>query len=201
MRDSNDVPNCSRHLPEADGTAGRRAPSAAGARGTRRAPLRLRRPTRVVDDARSYLNGRGIGRGDRVAIVLPNGPEMAAAFVSGGLRRHGAPLNPGYRAEEFEFYLTDLRAKALIVEQGSSSPAIAVAGEARACTLLELSAPQMVRACRRIHVVSRHPGPTLRAPAARRAGRTRPPPGPAARRHRAHSAHVRHHLAPQDRAA
>ena len=28
------------------------------------------------------LNGMGIGRGDRVAIVLPNGPEMAASFVS-----------------------------------------------------------------------------------------------------------------------
>ena len=28
------------------------------------------------------LNNFGIGRGDRVAIVLPNGPEMATAFVS-----------------------------------------------------------------------------------------------------------------------
>ncbi len=28
------------------------------------------------------LNGAGIGRGERVAIVLPNGPCMAAAFVA-----------------------------------------------------------------------------------------------------------------------
>ncbi|MCK7493748.1 MAG: hypothetical protein MZW92_22255, partial [Comamonadaceae bacterium] len=28
-----------------------------------------------------------------------------------------APLNPAYRADEFEFYLSDLNAKALIVEQ------------------------------------------------------------------------------------
>ena len=28
------------------------------------------------------LHGAGIGRGDRVAIVLPNGPEMAVAFVT-----------------------------------------------------------------------------------------------------------------------
>ena len=35
-----------------------------------------------------------------------------------------APLNPAYRADEFEFYLSDLNAKALIVEQGSTSPAI-----------------------------------------------------------------------------
>jgi oxalate---CoA ligase len=38
-----------------------------------------------------------------------------------------APLNPAYRADEFEFYLSDLNAKALIVEQGSTSPAIEVA--------------------------------------------------------------------------
>src|SRR5437016_4890523 len=28
------------------------------------------------------LNTMGIGRGDRVAMVLPNGPEMAAAFIA-----------------------------------------------------------------------------------------------------------------------
>jgi hypothetical protein len=33
-------------------------------------------------DTVADLNARGIGRGDRVAIVLPNGPEMAAAFIA-----------------------------------------------------------------------------------------------------------------------
>ena len=28
------------------------------------------------------LNDSGLGRGDRVAIVLPNGPEMAASFLA-----------------------------------------------------------------------------------------------------------------------
>ena len=73
------------------------------------------------------LNRFGIGRQDRVAIVLPNGPEMAAAFVSIAAGAAAAPLNPGYRADEFEFYLSDLNAKALVVERGSSSPALAVA--------------------------------------------------------------------------
>ena len=41
--------------------------------------------------------------------------------------RHLRPLNPAYKAEEFEFYLTDLKAKALVVEAGSTSPAVAVA--------------------------------------------------------------------------
>ncbi len=73
------------------------------------------------------LNGLGIGRGDRVAIVLPNGPEMATAFLTIACSATTAPLNPDYKAEEYEFYLTDLGAKALVVERGSASPAIAVA--------------------------------------------------------------------------
>jgi oxalate---CoA ligase len=84
---------------------------------------------RLADDTVAALNGYGIGRNDRVAIVLPNGPEMAAAFVAIGSGATTAPLNPAYRAEEFRFYLSDLAAKALVVEQGSASPAIAVAGE------------------------------------------------------------------------
>jgi acyl-CoA synthetase (AMP-forming)/AMP-acid ligase II len=70
------------------------------------------------------LAARGIGRNDRVAIVLPNGPEMATAFVAVAAGATTAPLNPAYRREEFDFYLRDLGAAALIVEQGSDSPAL-----------------------------------------------------------------------------
>jgi acyl-CoA synthetase (AMP-forming)/AMP-acid ligase II len=73
------------------------------------------------------LNRLGVGRGDRVAIVLPNGPEMATAFLSVAAGATAAPLNPSYRAEEFEFYLSDLKAKALIVEAGATGPAVEVA--------------------------------------------------------------------------
>ena len=51
------------------------------------------------------LNGQGIGRRDRVAIVLPNGPDMASAFLAIGAGAATAPLNPAYRADEFDFYL------------------------------------------------------------------------------------------------
>lgn len=79
--------------------------------------------TRTVD----ALNDFGIGRNDRVAIVLPNGPEMAAAFLAVAAGATTAPLNPAYRAEEFEYYMTDLKAKALIVGDNDESPAIEVA--------------------------------------------------------------------------
>jgi acyl-CoA synthetase (AMP-forming)/AMP-acid ligase II len=75
----------------------------------------------------AQLNALGIGRNDRVAIVLPNGPEMASCFIACASGVASAPLNPAYRADEFEFYLADLNAKALIVEQGSTSPAVEVA--------------------------------------------------------------------------
>ena len=45
------------------------------------------------------LNGCGIGRGNRVAIVLPNGPEMAAAFLSIGAGASVAPLNPAHKKQ------------------------------------------------------------------------------------------------------
>jgi acyl-CoA synthetase (AMP-forming)/AMP-acid ligase II len=78
---------------------------------------------RTVED----LNAMGIGRGDRVAIVLNNGPEMAAAFVSIASATATAPLNPGYRHDEFEFYLGDLRPKALVIDAGCPSPSREVA--------------------------------------------------------------------------
>ncbi len=75
------------------------------------------------------LNALGIGRNDRVAIVLPNGPEMATCYMACASGVASAPLNPAYRADEFEFYLSDLNAKALIVDAGSTSPAVAVAAK------------------------------------------------------------------------
>jgi len=73
------------------------------------------------------LNKAGIGKGDRVAIVLPNGPEMATAFVTIAGTATTAPLNPSYKEEEFEFYIDDLKARALVVEADSDSPAVAAA--------------------------------------------------------------------------
>lgn len=75
----------------------------------------------------SALHGFGIGRGDRVAIVLPNGPEMASAFVCVAQAAVTAPLNPSYKQDEYAFYLDDLKAKALMVMEGYDGPALAAA--------------------------------------------------------------------------
>ncbi|HMN82208.1 MAG TPA: acyl--CoA ligase [Burkholderiaceae bacterium] len=94
---------------------------------------------RQVHDTVAALNALGVRRGDRVAIVLPNGPEMAAGFVAVASGATACPLNPAYRADEFEFYLNDLDARALIVEAGSSSAAVAVA-ERLGVAVIELHA-------------------------------------------------------------
>ena len=87
------------------------------------------------------LNELGIGRNDRVAIVLANGPEMATCYVACASGVTSAPLNPAYRTDEFEFYLSDLNAKALIVEQGSISPAVEVAARLGVRVLDLLASP------------------------------------------------------------
>ena len=93
----------------------------------------------LASDVRASLHTAGIGRGDRVAIVLPNGPEMAAAFVTIAQVATTAPLNPAYRREEYAFYLDDLGAKALVVAEDDHGPAVAAA-EDRGVAVLRLVA-------------------------------------------------------------
>jgi acyl-CoA synthetase (AMP-forming)/AMP-acid ligase II len=81
----------------------------------------------VVEGTGATLRALGIAPSDTVAIVLPNGPEMATAFLGVAMACTAAPLNPTYREDEFHFYLEDLRVKALVVEEGSASPALAAA--------------------------------------------------------------------------
>lgn len=83
----------------------------------------------LIAQTTQTLNNMGIGRGDRVGIVLPNCPEMATGFVAVASACTAAPLNMAYRADEFEFYLSDLKAKALIVATGSETPAREVAAK------------------------------------------------------------------------
>jgi acyl-CoA synthetase (AMP-forming)/AMP-acid ligase II len=90
-------------------------------------PLSYRGLRALVDKTIASLNGFGVGRNDRVAIVLPNGPDMATAFIGIASGATAAPLNPTYKADEFEFYMSDVKAKALLVEAGSNSPAVDVA--------------------------------------------------------------------------
>ena len=80
----------------------------------------------------------GIGRHDRVAVVLPNGPEMAVTVLAVTSSASCAPMNPAYGAEELDTYFADLRPRALITQGGIDSPARRVA-LARGIQVIELS--------------------------------------------------------------
>ncbi len=82
---------------------------------------------RHVDSVGRQLAGNGLRPSDRVAIVLPNGPEMASAFIAVAAYMSAAPLNPAYKESEYAFYLEDLAPKLVIVEAGSENPVRAAA--------------------------------------------------------------------------
>ncbi len=117
-----------------------RAPSSAPAIGAPGRPwLSYGELSALMVSARAAINEAGAGRGDAVAIVLPNGPEMAAAFIAVAGSATAAPLNPDYKADEFKFYLEDLGAKAIVLEAGAETPARAVARDL-GITILDLHA-------------------------------------------------------------
>jgi acyl-CoA synthetase (AMP-forming)/AMP-acid ligase II/acyl carrier protein len=70
-----------------------------------------------------HLTRLGIKQGDRLALVLPNGPEMATAFLAISSVCTCAPLNPAYLVDEFKFGMEDLHVKALVTFPGEGHPA------------------------------------------------------------------------------
>ena len=68
---------------------------AAGPRGARAPAARLWRAAAADRRHGRHAQRLGIGRGDRVAIVLPNGPEMAAAFLAIGAGADHRAAQPG----------------------------------------------------------------------------------------------------------
>ena len=87
----------------------------------------------ALDDAVASLAGRlatlGIGRGSRVALVLPDGPaflQLMLAVVSVGAA--AAPLNPAYTHDEYAFYLDDLGPELLLLPAGELPAARSAVG-------------------------------------------------------------------------
>jgi len=84
-----------------------------------------------VDDLAGQLTKLGLGKGDRIAMALPNGPEVIAAFLAASTVGTAAPLNPSYTQDEFKFYLGDTGARALILPKNNSDEARAAAIEGK----------------------------------------------------------------------
>ena len=75
------------------------------------------------------LSRFGFQKSDRLAVVLPNGPDMAAAFLAISSVCACAPLNPSLPFDEFHFSLSDLHVRALVTLAGGEAPAHRAAGD------------------------------------------------------------------------
>src|SRR4051794_14935550 len=72
-----------------------------------------------VEAVTAALREGGVQAGEPIGIVLPNNLEYLVAFLATTWARAiAAPLNPGYKVEEFRFYLEDAGAGAIIVGPG-----------------------------------------------------------------------------------
>jgi acyl-CoA synthetase (AMP-forming)/AMP-acid ligase II len=81
-----------------------------------------------VAEAADILASAGIGPGDRVAMALPNCLDTVVCFLAASIAGTAAPLNPGYRFDEFRFFLDDTNARLLI------APAVGADDVRRAAT-------------------------------------------------------------------
>ncbi len=92
------------------------------------------------------LASMGIGKGDRVATYLPNGLPTVVSFLAGAIAGTAAPLNPGYREDEVNFYLEDTNARVLLLPPDGAEGA-RKAAEARGVPVynLEMDATGFVR--------------------------------------------------------
>jgi len=94
-----------------------------------RSPITYSQLRSQVKDIGEQISSLGLRNGDRVAIVLPNGPEAATSFFCVANYFTAAPLNPSFTKQEYDFYLQDIAPKLIIVEEGSKNPVLESASE------------------------------------------------------------------------
>jgi acyl-CoA synthetase (AMP-forming)/AMP-acid ligase II len=93
---------------------------------------------RSADLLAAGLRRLGVGRGDRVAVLLPNGADAAVA-IYGALRAQAAfsPLNPTVKRDKLAYVLRDVGAAILLTDNGHAElahEAAEMAGGARVAT-------------------------------------------------------------------
>ncbi len=81
-----------------------------------------------VETLSRRLAGLGVRRGERVALSLPNGPDVVLLLLAiTALGAAAAPLNPGYTEPEYQFYLADIAPRLLLIPATGSAAASAAA--------------------------------------------------------------------------
>lgn len=108
-----------------------------------RPPLSYQRLSVEIQNFAAVLHGLGLRRESPAALVLPNGPETAVAFLAVSSACSAAPLNPSYTETEFDYYFSDLGVEAVILLSGSHNAARTTA-EKKGLPILEIT-PDMTK--------------------------------------------------------
>ena len=100
-----------------------RRPSMLPVQSLERKPLSFHDLSDFLKSITLQLSRLGMGPGDRLALVLPNGPEMATAFLAISSVCTCAPLNPACKLEDFRSCMQTLHVRALVTSLGNDQPA------------------------------------------------------------------------------
>jgi len=93
-----------------------------------------------VSSLAAALAAAGVRRGDRVGMALPNGLPTIVAFLAAAEVATAAPLNPGYKEDEFKFYLEDTNASVLLLPPDGSEAARKAAGDTVPILVVDMDA-------------------------------------------------------------
>lgn len=126
-----------RCLPDLLAAWAARAPEAPAILAPGRAPLTYGALERHAQETGRALHRFGVGAHDRIALIVPNGPELATAVLEVAAHAVAAPLNPDLPARDLGVALEGLRARTVIfpLDQGGEARAIA---HARGLAILDL---------------------------------------------------------------
>lgn len=106
---------------------GRNAPDRRAILAPGRLPMTYNALWMQANDVVRGLRRIGVGRTDRVAVVLPDGPEAAVAMIAVAAGAVCVPLNPGFTDDEYQRYFGELHLAALLTRADLNSASRRVA--------------------------------------------------------------------------
>jgi acyl-CoA synthetase (AMP-forming)/AMP-acid ligase II/thioesterase domain-containing protein/acyl carrier protein len=86
-------------------------------------PLTYRDLKNQVFQVIKTLNAMGFGQNDRIAVIMPAGPETAVLGIAIMAGFTHTPLNPQYKETEFQVILPRLKVKAVMVQKNHQTAA------------------------------------------------------------------------------
>jgi oxalate---CoA ligase len=90
---------------------------------------------RQIDGIGAELKRAGIDAGSRIAVVLPDGPELAVAIAGVACHSTAVPLNPNLTGAELDDLFESQRLEAVILSDWVDSPAREIAKRRNVCQL------------------------------------------------------------------